>query len=135
MLQAPHDPLTLYEALYPSHNPTDELVIGKSCLRYAQGTFICKLATMGPCKGTDCAFAGHEWAGFITFVPDPFGPHRVACEALNPQVWCKWLDQTLVSGMPAQLRDQLASEFEPGELREQQILWRKEHYRGDIRIK
>lgn len=118
LLQAPHDPLTLYEALYPSHNPTDELVIGKSCLRYAQGTFIC-----------------HEWAGFITFVPDPCGPHRVACEALNPQVWCKWLDQTLVSGMPAQLRDQLASEFEPGELREQQILWRKEHYRGDIRIK
>eukprot|EP00927_Polykrikos_kofoidii_P014791 TRINITY_DN16527_c0_g1_i1.p1 TRINITY_DN16527_c0_g1~~TRINITY_DN16527_c0_g1_i1.p1 ORF type:complete len:622 (-),score=94.26 TRINITY_DN16527_c0_g1_i1:51-1880(-) len=81
--QCLHDPLTLCEALY-----FDKLTVvdsaqvrngGVSVLTYARGTFVC-----------------HEWAGFLTFVPDPAGAHRVAVRASDPSAWIEWVNDTLL---------------------------------------
>lgn len=50
----------------------------------------------------------HEWAGFLTFVPDPAnGPHRLALDTAGPSSagrWLGWLDETLVRGVPEESR-------------------------------
>lgn len=45
----------------------------------------------------------HEWAAFMTFVPDPLGPHRLAVSCYDPRAWLKWLDETLVAGVPLEM--------------------------------
>ena len=97
--QCPHDPLTLYEAVYPRQPEEDsseaatkeseesEFQVGRASLRYVQGTFVV-----------------HEWAAFMTFVPDPLGPHRLSVSCYDPRAWLKWLDETLVAGVPLELQ-------------------------------
>lgn len=85
--QCLHDPLTLYEALYCQRGgdaeEADDFVLQKeSCLRYVSGTFVC-----------------HEWAAFLTFVPDSQGPHRLAIECKNPTKWVKWCGDTMINNV------------------------------------
>jgi hypothetical protein len=87
--QCPHDPLTLYEAIFLTPAPMNStlsadayndgvngngevgrLFPGVSSLRYARGTFV-----------------PHEWAGFLTFVPNEHGPHRLAVKCVSPPAW------------------------------------------------
>jgi hypothetical protein len=84
--QCPHDPLTLYEAVFLQ--PPDEPVFedGRSSLVYARGTFV-----------------AHAWASFLTFVPCVDGPHRLAVKCLDPAAWLVWLEQTLLRRVPANL--------------------------------
>ena len=93
--QCPHDPLTLYEALYVDpdrdvlneHNEDDrkKFVPGRSCVRYVRGSIVC-----------------HEWAGFMTFVPDPnHGNHYLALEnaivsSSKQTPFVHWLESILV---------------------------------------
>ena len=92
--QCPHDPLTLYEALYVDRDQdvvneeeTDrrKFVPGRSCVRYVRGSFVC-----------------HEWAGFMTFVPDPnHGNHYLALENAIPSSskhtpFVHWLESVLI---------------------------------------
>jgi len=91
--QCPHDPLTLYEAAYPRQpDPKEDgeeigFQPGRASLKYIQGTFVV-----------------HEWAAFMTFVPDPTGPHRLAVSCYDPRAWLQWLDDTLVAGVPTELQ-------------------------------
>eukprot|EP00939_MAST-03C_sp_MAST-3C-sp1_P000081 g81.t1 len=96
--QCPHDPLTLYEAIYlDSHAPelddkhddddADIFVPKRSCVRYARGTIVC------------C-----EWAGYFVFVPDPrHGTHFLAVESVCPRIrgtresaFSCWLSEVLL---------------------------------------
>ena len=131
--QCPHDPLTLYEAVYPrlpaveaedaggggagdldeagnaggvemggeageakmgekmgekkNHHHRTGFVPGRAALRYVSGTFVC-----------------HEWAGFLTFVPNPAGLHRMAVDVVDSKAWLGWLDDTLIQGIPLEKR-------------------------------
>lgn len=86
--QCPHDPLALYEAVYPSCGAgRAQFTPGESCLQYSRGTLVC-----------------HEWAGFLTFVPDIHGPHRIATAPLDADAWVQWLDETLVRSVPEDQR-------------------------------
>ena len=131
--QCPHDPLTLYEAVYPrlpaveagdasgggagdleeagyaggaemggeakeakmgeklgekkNHAHRPGFVPGRAALRYVSGTFVC-----------------HEWAGFLTFVPNPDGLHRMAVDVVDSKAWLGWLDDTLSQGIPLEKR-------------------------------
>jgi len=95
--QCPHDPLTLYEALYideTTKGVARKFSPGRSCVRYARGTVVC-----------------HEWAGYLTFVPDPInGNHYLAVENISlsssesnggarkgPSAFSDWLDRLLAS--------------------------------------
>ena len=57
-------------------------VPGSASLTYVRGTFVC-----------------HEWAGYVTFVPDPHGLHRMALDVINQHEWLQWLEETLLSGL------------------------------------
>lgn len=83
--QCLHDPLTIYEAVYPGLNPNpDTFTPGYSSLRYVRGTLIC-----------------HEWAGYITFAPNPAGLHRLAIGCIDPDRWTdEWAGPTLITGVP-----------------------------------
>jgi inosine-uridine nucleoside N-ribohydrolase len=95
--QCPHDPLTLYEAVYPTE-PADGSTIEQekprtvrspglgSCLEYATGTFVV-----------------HEWAAFMTFVPGD-GPHRVAVSVRDDDSFLEWLTDALVGCVPEDLK-------------------------------
>eukprot|EP01083_Nonionella_stella_P024318 67203_1 len=95
--QCLHDPLTLYEAIYcqtagserrqkedqQEDEKGNDFELGKdSCLRYCNGTIVV-----------------HEWAAFITFVPDPYGPHRFAYKCINPQKWVEWCGDTMINNV------------------------------------
>lgn len=96
--QCLHDPLTLYEAIYctqtnkdndndnendnKNDNDSDFELEKESCLKYCNGNIIC-----------------HSWAGFITFVPDPNGPHRFAYKCINPTKWIKWCGDTMIKNV------------------------------------
>ena len=94
--QCPHDPLTLYEALYVDRDldvvseeeegvkDAKKFVPGRSCVRYVRGSFVC-----------------HEWAGFMTFVPDPnHGNHYLALENVSSSSkqtpFVHWLESVLI---------------------------------------
>lgn len=85
--QCPHDALTVFEACYPS--PADG---PPPCLSYSYGTFV-----------------GHEWGGFLTFIPNPRGPHRLAVEAVRRDPWLAWLSETLMLNVPRERRVQSSS--------------------------
>ena len=95
--QCPHDPLTLYEAIYPQEAPEinsveeekSKFTKGRASLTYVQGTFVV-----------------HEWAAFATFVPDPNGSHRLAVSCLDPSAWLTWLEETLIRGIPESMLTQ-----------------------------
>ena len=86
--QCLHDPLTIYEAVYSSPNTGSDFVARQSCLRYVRGHIVC-----------------HSWAGFLTFVPNPFGPHRLAAECINAARWTDtWCGPTLVASVPTSMQ-------------------------------
>eukprot|EP01084_Bolivina_argentea_P004107 7774_1 len=96
--QCLHDPLTLYEAIYckeamdkgndvmdenKDNDGEDDFELEKeSCLRYCNGTIVV-----------------HEWAAFVTFVPDKNGPHRFAYKVINPEKWMKWCGDTMIKNV------------------------------------
>ena len=80
MGQCPHDPLTLYEAVYPLRAEGESFQGGRSALRYINGTLVV-----------------HQWAAFSTFVPDGMGKHRIAVGVLGG--WLGWLEDTLLVGI------------------------------------
>jgi len=79
--QCPHDPLTVYEAIY-ADNGDESFIFGKSALMYMRGTFVV-----------------HEWAGYMTFVGDPSGPHRMAISPKESDKWLKWLGDKLIENV------------------------------------
>eukprot|EP01084_Bolivina_argentea_P004110 7779_1 len=87
-VQCLHDPLTLYEAIYPiqfiekkeNELENNEFVFGNSCLKYYNGTIVC-----------------HKWAAFVTFIPNPNGMHRIALECIDSKQWVKWCGEMLIN--------------------------------------
>ncbi|ETO28946.1 hypothetical protein RFI_08180 [Reticulomyxa filosa] len=55
---------------------------GQPSLRYISGTFVC-----------------HEWAAFLTFIPDCNGSHRLAVHAIDPNNFVKWCGQMLIKNV------------------------------------
>lgn len=97
--QCLHDPLTVYEAVYPFRddgadpggqeegNHPEQQPRG-SCLKYRRGTIIC-----------------HSWAGYTTFVPDPQGMHRLAVSCDDADAWTNsWVGPTLLRSIPVAMR-------------------------------
>ena len=81
--QCPHDPLTVYEAIYAKEEDIDD-VNGKfkekePSLKYLRGNFIV-----------------HEWAGYMSFVKDCKGKHRIAMETKGAEEWTNWLGEKLI---------------------------------------
>ena len=83
--QCPHDPLTVYEAVY-TKDGDESFEFGKSCIMYMRGTFIV-----------------HEWAGYMTFIGDPKGSHRMAFSPKEAKKWVKWLDGKLIENVPKEM--------------------------------
>ena len=113
--QCLHDPLTLYESIYIEQSNTDSnnmdsnidikddnnnindskadddiksdksFEIGKSSLKYVNGTFIC-----------------HEWAGFLSFIIDKNGHHRLGYDTINPSKFVEWCGNTLINNVSQQ---------------------------------
>jgi inosine-uridine nucleoside N-ribohydrolase len=86
--QCPHDPLTVYEAIYQESPKEDngKLSAKYSSLKYIRGTLL-----------------GTEWAGYTIFIPNPTGIHRLAVTCLEPPAWEKWLSETLLSSVDKSL--------------------------------
>ena len=85
--QCPHDPLTVYEAIYTEESPDDRFVKEKSMLSYVRGWFIV-----------------HEWAGYMTFIIDDNGGHRMAVSVKEGDKWLKWLEEKLIENVPKEMR-------------------------------
>ena len=117
-VQCLHDPLTLYEALFPidkkdetnkemkqeNTNEDDnddndnkdggDFMEGFSSLSYCFGTFIC-----------------HEWASFLTFIPDIFGPHRLAYKCKNAKKFVEWTQDIMIDNVPQEKQTDDAGDY------------------------
>lgn len=76
--QCPHDPLTLYEGVYPCYSSM-KWQPGESQLEYERGWVVV-----------------HEWASFITFIKDEEGNHRIAVKGRDISSWIEWFGRILI---------------------------------------